>query len=80
MPYTCLRSIGAADRRIDLDDVVGAFFLLLQQFQCFVGVAGSDDTVGYLSLDQAAVSVSQISDNAMKSPKEDILSAPRALA
>ena len=39
--------------RIDLDDVVGAFFLLLQQFQCFIGVAGSDDTVGYLSLDQA---------------------------
>ena len=39
--------------RVDFDDVVAAFALLLQDGQRFVGVAWSDDAVGNLALDDA---------------------------
>ena len=38
--------------RIDLDYIIIAFFLLLQQFQRFRLISRSDHTVGYLSFDQ----------------------------
>ena len=39
--------------RIDLNDIIISFFLLLQKFQCLFGISGCDHTIGYLSFDQA---------------------------
>ena len=66
--------------RVNLDHIVIALFLLLQNFKSFLCISGSDHAIGYFSLDQkCCIFVAHIRKE-MKSPKEDILSAPLALA
>ena len=38
--------------RVDLDDIVVAFFLLFQNFKCFFCISWSNDTVGNLAFDE----------------------------
>jgi len=66
--------------RIDPDNRVVSLFLCFQKLKRIRIVSRSNNSVGYLSFIICAVERSQVSESEMKSPNDDILSAPLALA
>ncbi len=60
--------------------IVISLFLGFEYFKSLFFVSGSNYTVGNLIFISSAVGTSHVSESAIQSPKDDILSVPLALA